>query len=307
MEQAVLVTGASTGIGRAIALHLDSLGFRVFAGVRKTEDGLRLAEQASPRFLPLRLDITDQDQVSRAAAEITEALGEGGLHGLVCNAGIAVAAPVEFVPLSRMREQFEVNVFGHVSVIQAFLPLLRETKGRIVLTSSLGGRLAQPMLSPYCASKHALEAIGDALRLELKPWGMEVSLIEPGAVRTPIWDKGASAAQRMMNEMPKDVLQLYGVAIKTVRALAAREGERGINPHKVAVATAHALTSAHPKTRYVIGRDAQIGIMLRNMLPDRMRDRMMMRMFKITSSSHRTAVASEAETRPAGSRVPSKL
>ncbi|MDP3209060.1 MAG: SDR family NAD(P)-dependent oxidoreductase, partial [Rhodoglobus sp.] len=182
---AVLVTGASTGIGRATALLLHERGFTVYAGVRRPEDGASLRAAASDRLVPLIIDVTDPEAIAAAAGEITRA--GVALVGLVNNAGIAAAAPLEFVPLADFRHQLEVNVVGQLAVTQAMLPLLREDRGRIVNITSVAGLFAGPMLGPYHASKWALEAMTDTMRMELAPWGIRVSAVEPGQIATPIW------------------------------------------------------------------------------------------------------------------------
>ena len=186
----VVVTGASSGIGEATALRLANAGFAVFAGVRREEDAEALRLRG---VRPVRLDVRDAAQVAAAAQEVRGALGPAGLVALVNNAGVVVPGPLEFVPLDKLRGQFEVNVIGQVAVIQAFLPLLRETRGRIVNISSIDGRIATPLLGPYVASKFALEGLSDALRRELRPWGIQITLIEPGAIKTRIWEKGRVA------------------------------------------------------------------------------------------------------------------
>ncbi|MEO8898959.1 MAG: SDR family oxidoreductase [Candidatus Dormibacter sp.] len=276
-DAAVVVSGASTGIGRATALHLDSLGLRVFAGVRRTEDGEELRRDAINRLTPLRLDVTDSADVARAAEIVGEAVRDSRLVGIVNNAGIAVAGPVEFVPLDMWRQQLEINVFGVVGMIQAFMPLLRENRGRIVTTGSLGGRLAQPMAAPYCASKHALEAIHDALRIELRPWGIGVSLLEPGAVKTPIWNKGVQAGSELLRHAPPQLRELYGAAVEIATKTAIHENETGVEPIEVARAVEHALLAARPRPRYRIGRQARILIPLTRFMPDRLKDELILR------------------------------
>src|SRR5919112_1052610 len=183
----VLITGASTGIGHATAKRMLAYGWEVFAAARKDEDLERLRGEG---FTPIKLDVTDPETIAAAREE----LDERGLRGLVNNAGVAVSGPIEFIPLDELRRQLEVNLVGQVAVIQAFLPNIREATGRIVNISSIGGRIALPMVGPYAASKHALEAVSDSLRRELRPWGIHVSLIEPGGVTTPIWEKGKATA-----------------------------------------------------------------------------------------------------------------
>jgi NAD(P)-dependent dehydrogenase (short-subunit alcohol dehydrogenase family) len=181
-QGAVLVTGASSGIGEATASHLASLGFRVFAGVRKDEDAERLRE----RVTPVKLDVVDEESIATARREVEEAAPDG-LAGLVNNAGVSVSGPVEFIPLEELRRQLEVNVIGQVAVTQAFLPAIRRARGRIVNVSSVGGRVALPLMSPYNASKFALEAVSDSLRREVRQFGVHVAVVEPGAIRTRIW------------------------------------------------------------------------------------------------------------------------
>ncbi|HEY7923524.1 MAG TPA: SDR family oxidoreductase, partial [Vicinamibacteria bacterium] len=179
MTRTALVTGASSGIGAACAARLVRSGWRVLAGVRRKGDAPEGTEE-------VQLDVTDAAQIKAAADGVEE------LHALVNNAGIAIAMPLEFVPLDELRHQLEVNVVGQVAVTQAFLPVLRRARGRIVFVGSIAGRSALPFLGPYAASKHALEAIADSLRVELRPWGIHVAIVEPGSIRTPIWTRGAA-------------------------------------------------------------------------------------------------------------------
>lgn len=277
MTRSVLVTGASTGIGRATAVRLEAEGMQVFAGVRREEDGESLRAAAGPRLRPIIVDVADEASVETAAATVREALDGGRLLGIVNNAGIAVGGPVEFTTREQWRQQFEVNLFGAVTVIQRFLPLLRESRGRIVNVSSVGGRFSQPFVAPYVASKHALEALSDALRIELRPWRIQVSLIEPGAVATPIWSKGVAQAQTISQSAPPRALELYGAVIKRMTQVARRESERGIPPARVAEAVYRALTAPRPRTRYVVGTDTRAMLALRRWLPDRWRDEVIVR------------------------------
>ena len=202
----IVVTGASSGIGAACARHLDSLGFTVWAGVRKKQDGEQLARLTSARLHILMLDVTDLESIAAAAHTLSEAAGATGLAGLVNNAGISVAGPLELLPLSEVRTQFEVNVLGALGVTQALLPLLRKARGRLVNISSIAGLAATPFLGAYCGSKFALEAMSDALRLELAPWGIAVSLIEPGAVQSQIWERATMAATRTLTGVAPESL-----------------------------------------------------------------------------------------------------
>jgi NAD(P)-dependent dehydrogenase (short-subunit alcohol dehydrogenase family) len=261
----VVVTGASSGIGEACASRLAHGGWRVLAGVRTSEDGERLREQGVE---PVALDVTDPASIAAVAVE----LGEGALDGLVNNAGIAVSMPIEFLPLEELRRQLEVNVIGQVAVTQAFLPHLRRARGRIVNVGSIAGRSALPFLGAYAASKHALEALTDALRIELRPFGIEVAIVEPGSIATPIWRKGGETFQRLLAGLPADVLTLYGERMAAFREAAAAAGRRGEPADEVAKVVEHALTAARPKTRYLVGRDARRRSRLER-LPDRLRDR----------------------------------
>ena len=271
---AVVVTGASTGIGQASALHLSALGFEVLAGVRKEEDAERLRAAG---LRPVLLDVTDQGSIEAAAATVGEA-SAGGVTGLVNNAGIAVSGPLEFVPIDELRRQLEVNLIGQVAVTQAFLPMLRAARGRIVNVSSIGGRVALPLLGPYAASKFALEAVSDSLRRELRHLGVKVSVIEPGGIKTPIWQKGNAAAEAMLESMPADAERLYGALISAIRRESLRIAEeRGLPPAAVAQAVGHALTARRPRTRYLVGRDAKLRAAAARVLPDRAFDALVAR------------------------------
>jgi NAD(P)-dependent dehydrogenase (short-subunit alcohol dehydrogenase family) len=267
----VLVTGASTGIGEATALHLKELGFDSVGAVRKDEDAERLRATG---LRTVKLDVTDAGSIAAAREE----LGGSALAGLVNNAGVAVAAPLEFLPIDQLRHQLEVNLIGQIAVIQAFLPALRSARGRIVNLSSIGGRVALPLLAAYNASKFALEAVSDSLRRELRPQGVDVILIEPGGVKTPIWRKGNDLAQQMADGMPPEAERLYGRMVETVRAESVKiADERGVEPRVVAEVIGTALTTARPRTRYLVGRDAKMRARIAKVMPDRMMDRAIVR------------------------------
>lgn len=283
---AVVVTGASTGIGEACAQRLAGIGFRVFAGVRREGDGAALVDKARGMLTPVRLDVTDAASVQGAVSQVEAAVGAAagaaeGLAGLVNNAGIAVGGPLELLPVDALRRQLEVNVVGVMAVTQAFLPLLRRGSGgrpgRIVNMGSVSGRLAGPFVGPYAASKFALEALSDALRLELRSWGLHVTLIEPGRIATPIWKKSIAAAEELAARVDPAKLALYQPALDRMRAYTERFGRQGVPPERVAAAVEHALTSPRPKTRYVVGTDARLQILLARFLPDRLRDALITR------------------------------
>ncbi len=273
----MLITGASTGIGRAAALRLDSGGWKVFAGVRREEDEDALRESGSERLIPLRIDVTDSDSIAVAAGSLEEALGAAGLDGLVNNAGVAIPGPLETLPVADLRRQLEVNLIGQVAVTQAMLPAIRRAGGRIVFVSSVGGRTALPFTGAYHASKFGIEAVGDTMRQELRPWGIEVSLIEPGAVATPIWDKGLDEADEIEERALADHDSLYGTKLQKYRETIRKVAARGVTPEEVAGAIEDALTASRPKTRYLIGRQAKIQARLAKVVPDRIFDRLVAR------------------------------
>jgi len=270
--QAVVITGASTGIGRACALRLDRRGYAVFAAVRRPTDADALKAVASSRLMPIFLDVTDAASI-RSAADEVGARAPRGLSGLVNNAGIAVGGPLEFIPLDELRRQVEVNVIGQVAVTQAFLPLLRRAGGRIVNIGSVSGRLASPLAGPYAASKFAMEAITDALRRELAPWDLKVVMIEAGNVSTPIWAKSASRAEEMLATLPPQARTLYGDDMAGMIRHAGNPPGAG-PPDAVARAVERALTARRPHPRYLVGRDAKIVMRLVRFLPDRWLDRL---------------------------------
>ena len=278
-RKAVVITGASTGIGAACAWHLDRLGFTVLAGVRRIEDGDALKARASARLQPILLDVTDGASIEQARQAVAGLVGPRGLAGLVNNAGIAVAGPLEAVPIADLRRQFEVNVIGQVAV--TFLPLLRQGRGRIVNMGSIAGRAAMPVMGPYSASKFALEALTDALRLEVQQWGIQVSIVEPGAIATPIWTKSGAKAEELEAKTTEDLKTLYAGVIAGVRARVAEAAARAIPPETVAQAVEHALTAARPKTRYLVGRDAKVRALMIKLLPDRWSDRLMTRILNL--------------------------
>jgi len=262
MARAILVTGASSGIGRATALELARRGATVYAGVRDPAAG----EALGPAVTPVRLDVTDAGQVAAAAA------GLARLDGLVNNAGIAITGPLEHLPLDEVRHQLEVNALGQLAVIQACLPALRAARGRIVNMSSISGRVAFPMYGPYAASKFALEAFGDSLRRELRGSGVDVVVIEPGGVATPIWERGLSTGDRLWQAMPAVAHQRYGRLYETLRALGERQARDGDPPEALARLVADVLEARRPRARYVFGRSARIQIAAARLLPDRVFD-----------------------------------
>ena len=267
----ILITGSSTGIGEACALHMDRLGHQVYAGVRRESDGDRLRSQASDRLTPVIVDVTDQASIEAAAKRVEGEVDR--LDGLVNNAGVGRGGPIEFLELDEWRDQFEVNVFGQVAVTKAMLPLVRKSAaGRIVFIGSIGGRVSTQSLGPYNASKHAIEAIGDSLRQELHPWGIEVAIVEPGAIKTEIWNKAGDTVARLETDYPSDARELYARHIEGVKKGIEFQVKNAVPAEKVAKAVEHALLSSRPRTRYLVGRDARLMATMRRLLPDRRLD-----------------------------------
>lgn len=273
----VLVTGTSTGIGRASALYLDRLGFRVFAGVRKAEDEEALGTEATERLTPICMDVTDAAAIARARELVSQSVGEAGLAGLVNNAGVAFHSPVELIPLDDLRALYDVNVFGMLAVTQAFLPLVRQARGRIVNISSTAEIVVAPFHSPYSSSKLAVSGFSRSLRMEMRPFGVQVAVILPGTVDTPIWHKSAEWDQQTVSNEPPSLEQQYGATFGKFRQYMANQGRSGIPPAEVARAVAHALTAKHAKHYYLVGRDAQLFNLLRAVVPERFHDWIILR------------------------------
>jgi NAD(P)-dependent dehydrogenase (short-subunit alcohol dehydrogenase family) len=269
--RSALVTGASTGIGRATALALDGRGWRIFAGVRREEDAASLRAAGSERLVPLMLDVTEPEQIA-AAAERVAAEAEGGLQGLVNNAGIAIPGPLETLPLDRFRQQLEVALVSYLAVTQAFLPQVRGAGGRVVFLSSIGGRIAIPLNGAYATAKFGTEALGDVFRQELAPWGIKVAIVEPGSIDTPIWSRGEAAAEEILAAAP-EAERLYGPAIEKFRGLIRQTAERGIPPERVAKAIVHALEARRPRRRYLVGLDAKVQARVAPLVPTALLDR----------------------------------
>ena len=267
----VVISGASTGIGAATAAHLAAKNYVVFAGVRSDEDGRRVAA-LSPNVKPIMLDVTQADSLARALECVRES--RIPLRGVVSNAGIAVGGPLESLSIDDLREQFEVNVFGALAVVQTFLPLLTSPDGRIVFVGSISGRLATPYIGPYSASKFALRALSDALRIELAPSGIAVSLIEPGSVKTPIWGKGRTAAREIAARLGSNARPHYRTSMERIVSITESEETEGMPVEVVSSAIAHALSARRPRAQYVLGTPARMGSVVAA-LPATLRDRAM--------------------------------
>ena len=254
----------------------------MFAGVRKQKDATSLKKEGSDRLTPITIDVTKERSIANAKQKVQRAVGKEGLVGLVNNAGVGGGGPVEFIPIDDFRNVLEVNVVGQVAVTQAFLPLLRKAQGTVVFIASIGGRIASPFLSPYSASKFGIEALGDALRREVSPWGIEVVVIEPGSIKTEIWAKGEDQLQDQLKDMPAEARRLYGKQIKSwTKVFMVDTPKRGIPPEKVADVIAKAIRSKRPKPRYLVGTDAKVGAKIHAALPKRTFDRLIRRQMKL--------------------------
>jgi NAD(P)-dependent dehydrogenase (short-subunit alcohol dehydrogenase family) len=282
----VLITGTSTGIGRECALYLARKGFVVLAAARRESDAPVVETVGYQQICPLRLDVTDGDSIAAAAQRVREVVGSAGLCGLVNNAGIGVLGPIEFVPIDGWRKQFEVNVFGQVMVTQAMLPLLRDHvarfghgSARIINITSIGGRLAQPILGPYTASKFALEAISDSLRFELRRQGIRICVIQPGAVQSEIWRKGEEQTMNFPSDGP--ARKLYAQVITGVQTIAKQASKTAVPADRVAEVVEKCLTKRRPRTRYLIGKDAKSAAFFQSILPTTWFDAIMTKVMKI--------------------------
>jgi NAD(P)-dependent dehydrogenase (short-subunit alcohol dehydrogenase family) len=280
-DRAVLVTGASSGMGKASALRLSESGFTVFAAVRKERDAQELKESGSPRLIPVILDVTKHQTISEAFGKIRDAVGAAGLAGLVNNAGIAVTGPIELVPLEELRRQFEINVFGQVAVTQAFLPLIRAARGRIINVGSVGARFALPFGGALNSSKAAFESISDSLRMELRPWGIHVVLVSPGSIRTSAEAKLMTDSEAAVNAFSSEGKAHYASAYRAfVQALLKLESH-GVGPEVMAETVYRALTVRTPKRRYPVGPKSRFLPFLFTTLPAGVADALRLRLFRV--------------------------
>jgi NAD(P)-dependent dehydrogenase (short-subunit alcohol dehydrogenase family) len=263
-------------------------GFRVFAGVRRDADAEAITREGVAGLEPLRLDVTEPASIAAAQDVVARATGDAGLAGLVNNAGIGIAGPLEFLPVEELRWQLEVNVVAPIAVSQAFLPAIRRAHGRLVYIGSSSGYLSMPLVGPYSASKFALEALADAQRIELAPFGLHVSLVQPGAIATPIFDKSNAHADAMLEKLPPETERYYGPLIAAIRKGVADQVRRAKPPETVARAVLHALTAQRPKTRYAVGADAWVEWAIARCLPDRLRDRVLRRFLGLPAAGSTT-------------------
>lgn len=272
---AAVVTGVSTGIGEAIAADLVRRGWQVFGTVRRAADAARLRDALGDRFIALEADVTDPQALRAAAAEVASALGETPLAGLVCNAGISLPGPLLYQPLDELDRQWQVNVLGLVATVQAFAGLagaragFAGAPGRIVTMSSVSGKLVWPFVGGYAASKHAVEAVSHALRRELMPFGVDLVIIGPGPVATPIWQKSSAAIDRSLYQGT-----VYGPIIDRFENAVLSRAGKALPASAIAEAVHHALTTAKPRTRYALSPARLTSWTLPSLLPDRLLDRL---------------------------------
>ena len=273
-----LITGTSTGIGEACAALLAARGWTVYAGVRREPDGQRLTTAHTGDIRPVILDVTNGDHIARVVDELAMTVGDAGIQGLVNNAGVGVGGPVEYLPEDAWRFVFEANFFGIVNLTRAALPLLRRGRGRVVHIGSIGGRIASPGVAPYSASKHALEALAEASRIEFALSGspVRVAIVEPGAVVTPIWDKADDSVTALEHLFDDRDHAEYGWMIDQARGFVDEGRRTGVPPSRVAEAVEHALTAPRPKPRYLVGPDAKLAGHVISRLPDRAREALVM-------------------------------
>jgi NAD(P)-dependent dehydrogenase (short-subunit alcohol dehydrogenase family) len=285
--KSIVITGASSGIGRATMLRLASKGWHVFAAVRKDSDAQAIQTEANARIDAIVLDVTDGESICRAAREVGGRLGGTGLDALFNNAGIGLVAPVEYMSLDRVREVFAVNLFGQIATIQAFLPLIRAAKGRIINNGSVGDHITPPFGGAISSSKAAFASMSAALRLELRPQGIAVSVIEPGSIHTPAVEKTLGGIEKTIARLPAAGAALYANAMRSmVRTFRAKE-DAGSPPEAVAEVVERALTDAHPRTRYPAGKDAIKLALLARFLPEKLVDVAILKTFGL--SLHRAA------------------
>jgi len=278
-----VITGASSGIGRACALLLVREGFQVFAGVRRPEDGAKLVSEAGNHLMPLILDVTDIELIAAAVKDITVRLQGRNLDGLVNVAGIGITGPLEYVTAADLCRIFQVNVFGQLAVTQAILPLIRKARGRIVNVSSVGAHLALPFGGVLTASKAAMGLLSDALRMELRPFGVRVCVIEPASINTPAVEKTLGGVEGVIQRLPADGARQYGGMLRAFTKRAYATELNGSAPEVVARAVHHALTARHPRIRYTVGRGAKVLTILPRLLPDCLLDSIRNRIFGLSA------------------------
>ncbi|WP_426451990.1 SDR family NAD(P)-dependent oxidoreductase [Paenibacillus sp. S-38] len=277
-QELVVVTGTSSGIGRATAEQLAADGFHVLAGVRRQEDADKIKRQ---NIEPVIVDVTNIDTLKALAERVEQDPLGRPLRAVVNNAGIAVNAPLEMVPLDEFRRQIEVSVIGQVAVIQALTPALLNSGGRVVNIGSLGGKVSMPGFGIYSAAKYAMEAINDSLRREMSSFGLKVIMITPGGVSTGLSEQGITTAERLAKLMTPDQHRRHDRLFDAVKAQAETWATDGIRPEKVAAVVSRAIHVSKPRTRYTVGRDSALLTRLVRILPDKLLDRMLRSQMKL--------------------------
>ena len=268
MGKSVLISGASTGVGRAAAVRFARDGHEVLAGVRNEDAADKLLEETNGSLTPVFLDITNRESLQNFQDKYAENFAEQGLDCLINNAGVAKAGSVEHTPSEKWREQFDVNFFGHIELTRRLIPYIRKARGRIVFTGSIAGKLAFPMGGPYCASKFALEGLADSLRREMHVFGVSVSIVEPGGVKTPMLESAAGMIQEAIDAVSGDGANTYRETGEGLKKATDQFRKMASSPEKVVDAFQHALFSRNPKARYVVGQDAKFQSALKRTLPE---------------------------------------
>jgi NAD(P)-dependent dehydrogenase (short-subunit alcohol dehydrogenase family) len=278
-KRSVVVTGASSGIGKATVLRLATNGWRVFAAVRKQQDAELLRSQSGDCVETVLLDVADEGSIRAAAEEVNSRLGNDGLDGLFNNAGIGAVSPIEYTKVDSIRRVYEVNLFGQISVIQAFLPLLRRAKGRIVNTGSVGDHLSPPFAGVLASSKAAFASVSSSLRMELRAQGIYVIVVEPGSINTPAVEKTLGGVEKQITSLPPEGARLYAAGIRRMAAVFAKNEKAGSSPDVVAQIVEKALNAEKPRTRYPAGKDSIMLITLARLLPEKLLDLAIMKTF----------------------------
>lgn len=280
MKHSILITGASTGIGRSIAVFLAQTGHQVFAGVRKTQDGEKLTAE-NQSIIPVFIDVAKSDTIQTCLEQVSKLRDPARPFSLVNNAGVAVAGPVEALKDSELRKLFDVNFFGAVEATQIFLPLIRESRGRIINMSSIGGRVSSPFLGAYSASKFALEAMSDSLRQELAPFGVHVVLIEPGPIQSEIWAKSLENKEAAANYCHADRLEIYKKRVERFEKFVSAIARRAIPALNVAEQVSAALTLKTPPIRIVVAPfQSRLQLHAGEWLPTRLLDKIVSKALK---------------------------
>jgi len=282
-QRVALIIGASSGIGRACAALMVRAGWTILAGVRKSSDAQKLKQEFGANIFPLIIDLEDAESITAAANQARTELGGRGLHGLVNVAGVGTTSPVEYIRAAEMQKIFTINVFGQIAVTQAFLPFIRQARGRIVNISSVGAHLAIPFGGLLNATKAAFGMLSDAMRLELRPFGIRVSVVEPGAVKTPAVEKTLGNPESVIRGMPPEGAERYGAMLREFTKRAYSREMHGSPPEVVAKAVHHALTAKRPRIRYVVGKDARLLATLPKIVPEALFDTLRLRMFGMPS------------------------